>query len=483
MEGSFDPASGLAEERAQTSPLVSRCVLADVAGGTEEWPIPLHTVEQAHAPPPTASPDAEVDCEVGASCAALASIGRFTYAPRNLNRTIVTVEGALLSALLQRTAPRGLLTQRQIAEHLRPCHGEQDYLLHNRRQRALQLAEEEEQRAEGAHKGAAAGAEATTAAESGIGAADHSLVDSAPSDAAPSAVAPAESFPAESFPTESLPDELLAAESRPAESLPTVASAGDDHGGGVARALGCGKCRWSPVGCGRCRAAGFVPGPKEGRAGGIPQPGSEASLVVVGEPGDGGGLLVDVIVTDDTPICRALRAAGLPAGVGLVAREPLRTGEAVVEYVGEVLTREQAEAREAWYQQQGYQCSYPLFTEQHGYVIDATLYGNAARFMNGSCEPNLKPQRMAHAQQEIPRVLFRALRDIAAGEELTWRYHAAAGSAVSSAPATNEYARVARAYGGGRRAQHQQGHGALQRAFGFSEHRCFCGSRKCTGRL
>ena len=51
---------------------------------------------------------------------------------------------ALLSALLQRTAPRGLLTQRQIAEHLRACHGEQDYLLHNRRQRALQLAEEEE---------------------------------------------------------------------------------------------------------------------------------------------------------------------------------------------------------------------------------------------------------------------------------------------------------------------------------------------------
>ena len=93
VEGrSVDPASGLAEERAQTSPLVSRCVLADVAGGTEERPIPLHTVEQAHAPPPTASPDAEVDCEVGASCAALESIGRFTYAPRNLNRTIVTVE-------------------------------------------------------------------------------------------------------------------------------------------------------------------------------------------------------------------------------------------------------------------------------------------------------------------------------------------------------------------------------------------------------
>ena len=53
-----------------------------------------------------------------------------------------------------------------------------------------------------------------------------------------------------------------------------------------------------------------MPGPKEGRAGGIPMPGSEASLAVAGDAGDGGGLLVGVIVTDDTPICRALKAAG-----------------------------------------------------------------------------------------------------------------------------------------------------------------------------
>ena len=63
------------------------------------------------------------------------------------------------------------------------------------------------------------------------------------------------------------------------------------------------------------------------------------------------------------------------------------------------------------YAEQQLSCSYHLFTEQHGYVIDATLYGNAARFMNASCEPNLKPSKMAH-EDSLPRVLFTATRDI-----------------------------------------------------------------------
>ena len=48
-------------------------------------------------------------------------------------------------------------------------------------------------------------------------------------------------------------------------------------------------------------------------------------------------------------------------------------------------------------------CSYPLFTDLHGYVIDATLYGNAARFMNASCEPNLRQVKMSHDQPGVPR--------------------------------------------------------------------------------
>ena len=48
--------------------------------------------------------------------------------------------------------------------------------------------------------------------------------------------------------------------------------------------------------------------------------------VVTGTSGDGGGLHVRVAVSDDTPICRNLRAHGLHGGYGLVALEDIREG-------------------------------------------------------------------------------------------------------------------------------------------------------------
>jgi hypothetical protein len=256
----------------------------------------------------------------------------------------------------------------------------------------------------------------------------------------------------------------------PSANAATDAPTSDDGGDTATPVYGCGKCRWSAGGCTRCRAAGFVPGPREGRAGGIPAPGTEMELAVVGALGDDGGLRVSVAVTDDTPICNALRGAGLPPGVGLVAHEHIAAGAPVIEYVGEVLTREQAELREAWYRQRGLHCSYPLFTEMHGFVIDATLYGNAARFMNASCEPNLKPARMPHTHSlHLPRVLFRAVRDIAPGEELTWRYFASqhGRGEASIANARQQTAGAPR---------------ATSHLFGAAP-RCFCGSRKCGGSL
>ena len=62
---------------------------------------------------------------------------------------------------------------------------------------------------------------------------------------------------------------------------------------------------------------------------------------MTGAAGDGGGLHVRVAVSDDTPICRRLRACGLHGGYGLVALEPVAMGAPVVEYVGEILSREQ----------------------------------------------------------------------------------------------------------------------------------------------
>ena len=138
---------------------------------------------------------------------------------------------------------------------------------------------------------------------------------------------------------------LIAASILPTDGVPPLASAASATG---AAPFGCGKCRWSPGGCTRCRADGFVPGPRcactcdatctyaharvhmhadgfvpgprEGRAGGIPQPGSVESSLVVGSLGDGGGLRIAAIVTDDTPICNALRSAGLAAGLGVISQ-------------------------------------------------------------------------------------------------------------------------------------------------------------------
>ena len=122
----------------------------------------------------------------------------------------------------------------------------------------------------------------------------------------------------------------------------SAAGSSNPSASAVAGSFGCGKCRWSPKGCARCRLAGFRPGPLEGRSGGIPR--REWEQVVTGAAGDGGGLHVRVAVSDDTPICRRLRARGLHGGFGLVALEPVAMGAPVVEYVGEILTREQASA-------------------------------------------------------------------------------------------------------------------------------------------
>ena len=53
-------------------------------------------------------------------------------------------------------------------------------------------------------------------------------------------------------------------------------------------------------------------------------------------------------------------------------------------------------------------------------VVDATMHGNAARFINHSCEPNCF-SRVIHVEGQKHIVIF-ALRRILRGEELTYDY-------------------------------------------------------------
>ena len=70
---------------------------------------------------------------------------------------------------------------------------------------------------------------------------------------------------------------------------------------------------------------------------------------------------------------------------GLFAEEPIAEGELVIEYVGELIRARIADMRESRYEQIGIGSSY-LFRIDEANVIDATMRGNQARFINHSCD-------------------------------------------------------------------------------------------------
>jgi histone-lysine N-methyltransferase SETD1 len=99
----------------------------------------------------------------------------------------------------------------------------------------------------------------------------------------------------------------------------------------------------------------------------------------------------------------------------------------VVEYVGEVTSLACAEHRQAEYIRQG--CPDYLFRLDQFDVVDATVQGGVARYLNHSCAPNCWTRRIPGPVEEVwargaraLRVCIYALRDIVPGEELTYDY-------------------------------------------------------------
>jgi uncharacterized protein len=102
-------------------------------------------------------------------------------------------------------------------------------------------------------------------------------------------------------------------------------------------------------------------------------------------------------------------------GRGVFASRPISAGERIIEYRGERIDWPEALERAA---ANGGPLSHTFFfTLADGRVIDGGRRGNAARFINHSCEPNC--EAMEH---EDGRVHIYALRDIAPGEELHYNY-------------------------------------------------------------
>jgi len=113
----------------------------------------------------------------------------------------------------------------------------------------------------------------------------------------------------------------------------------------------------------------------------------------------------------------------------------------VIEYVGEKIRIPVADKREKYYEKLGVGDCY-LFSLDNDYIIDATFYGNKARYINHSCDPNLKSDKLVVNGET--HIIFMANRYIESGEELTFDYQ-----------------------------------------FDYEEEKleCFCGSALCKGRL
>lgn len=101
-------------------------------------------------------------------------------------------------------------------------------------------------------------------------------------------------------------------------------------------------------------------------------------------------------------------------GLGIFARRAFPRGARIVEYVGERISEQEADAR---YDDDAMEHAHTfLFAVEKGTVIDGRS-GNEARFINHSCAPNCE------AVNEDGRIFIEALRGIAPGEELTYDYN------------------------------------------------------------
>ncbi len=101
-------------------------------------------------------------------------------------------------------------------------------------------------------------------------------------------------------------------------------------------------------------------------------------------------------------------------GKGVFALQDLAEGETLIEYVGEVISWLDALHRHPHDPAQPNHTFYFHINETQ--VIDAHVGGNSSRWINHSCQPNCE------ADQSGERVFIKALRNIAAGDELFYDY-------------------------------------------------------------
>ncbi|KAJ2751110.1 hypothetical protein GGI19_004695 [Coemansia pectinata] len=130
-------------------------------------------------------------------------------------------------------------------------------------------------------------------------------------------------------------------------------------------------------------------------------------------------------------------------GWGVATKRLLKRGTFVAEYVGEVITTDEAESRGFKDKPQGLTYMYDLDNEFFAsdcsdFSIDAKTHGNISRFFNHSCDPNMNTRSIyiEHRDPRLHRLAIFATRKIKVGEELTIDYSPGAveGESVKTDP-------------------------------------------------
>ncbi|MDD5028470.1 MAG: SET domain-containing protein-lysine N-methyltransferase, partial [Rhodoferax sp.] len=99
---------------------------------------------------------------------------------------------------------------------------------------------------------------------------------------------------------------------------------------------------------------------------------------------------------------------------GVYAVQDIAEGQDIIEYVGQIISWQEAQVRHPHDPTDPNHTFY--FHIDEARVIDALHGGNSSRWINHSCDGNCE------ADQRDGRIFIKALRNIAAGEELHYDY-------------------------------------------------------------
>jgi len=166
-------------------------------------------------------------------------------------------------------------------------------------------------------------------------------------------------------------------------------------------------------------------------------------------------------------------------GWGVKAMERISPGSFVVEYVGEVITNEEAEERGKKYDAEGrtylFDLDFNSGEDDNLYTVDAAFYGNLSHFINHSCDPNLIILNVYvnNLDPNMPQLALFAKREIKKGEQITFDYcqSTSAGASEAELSQTNVMASPSKAV--------KTNISDDEEARAFAKTQCRCGAKNC----